>query len=446
MLKKLSLFSAALLCLFATARAQQNVNHAPASLRQVLTNGASSKTTATASRLVAVTNRYMQNGNLDLYDSTRCYYPSGYGYDLLLDEWKFDNAKSWEHDGSSYVDEYIVTHTFDANGRTETTKYEFYDNGQWNTEGYETYTYDANGNVATTLDAYNNGTTWDSTRGTLTYNPQGKVTLQLNEDYNTVTMMWEPMRRTTLTYNANGDMLTSTTEVWNMGQWQNSYRVANTYVNNLLSESLNEVWFSGMWHNSNKEIFSYDANGNLTQNLNDYWNAGQWEPGQRITHTYNANNDKTSTTYENYGSGNYEYQNRVLYDNYNTYHQEGIETNETWNATLGQFEMQDGDEETRYYYEEYSQSVKDSKGAVAGMHIYPNPARGMLKVSATFDEAVVASLTMLDMNGRTVKQTMLPAVRQQNTTINISNLPAGTYLLQMNANGKMQMQKVVISE
>jgi hypothetical protein len=447
MIKTFLTLSAALLCAQGAVMAQsQNHSEKYNSMRQAMGNPLTAgKTTATDSRLIAGTTSSKLGGTLKLVDSSHAYYSPGFGYDHVLDEWKYDNSKSWDFDGSNFNESYRITNTFNAKAQVTMGRYEMYDGSNWVDEEFTSYTYDAAGNEATNLDAYYNGSNWDSSRNTFTYNPANQVTLQVSERYNTGSMQWENDIRTTTTYNGSGQVLSYTIENWNGSQWQNSYRTTNTYVAGRLTVSLSETWNS-TWENSGQTLYTYNTAGQVTVLENLYWNSTLWTPSRRSTNAYNTTGDVSSITEEMYipvGAGGYENQRRTLMS-YNSYHQETVETEESWNAGTNQFEMQNFDGEMRYYYEEYTNSVKDNKATASSLNVYPNPAKGSLKLRTSFADATAASVLLLDMSGRMVQQLQLPVAKQHNASLDVSALAPGTYILNMNAGGKVSTQKVVV--
>lgn len=73
--------------------------------------------------------------------------------------------------------------------------------------------------------------------------------------------------------------------------------------------------------------------------------------------------------------------------------------------------------------------------------IYPNPTRGQLMVEiANQDDIISGSLTILSLNGKMI---LNKAVNQNQINLDISNEPAGTYVLHININGKTSTWKII---
>lgn len=73
--------------------------------------------------------------------------------------------------------------------------------------------------------------------------------------------------------------------------------------------------------------------------------------------------------------------------------------------------------------------------------IYPNPTRGQLMVEiANQSDIISGSLTILSLNGKMI---LNKAVNQNQINLDISNEPAGTYVLHININGKTSTWKII---
>ncbi len=78
------------------------------------------------------------------------------------------------------------------------------------------------------------------------------------------------------------------------------------------------------------------------------------------------------------------------------------------------------------------------------LDIHPNPARESLSISLTLDQAEWVQFTMLDIHGRAVKQFAVNELEDYQTTLDISDLHAGTYILKVETREKAQFRKVII--
>jgi hypothetical protein len=429
--------SIALLCNTCLLHAQQMHRHVKGS------TATAGKTTATDSRLTAVANRAHLNGNLDLNDSSRYAYTTGFGYDAKIDDWKYSSGLKWTYDGMAFTPFSLNSRTFDAGNRIIQELFQTYDGSNWNVYSITDYTYDAQGNIGTYMRGQKNGSNWDSTRYAYTYNAQGQLTTEIKETWDNVSTQWENALRTTHTYNAQGGLTTALYETWDGSQWAMDYRSTNTYTNNNLTLSLDEEYINNAWENADQTIYTYNVGGNLTVEEYQSWNNSAWEPQDRYSYTYNSSNDVTTMVTEEYVSGNYQNKERELMT-YNSYHQLLNEVKESWDAGTSQFEPQDFDWDIRYYYEEYTNSVKGTHTNSSNVQVYPVPVRNMLQVRMTSTTATQATVQLLDMQGRTVARQVLPAATQHHAAIPVSTLPAGAYLLHIDAGGEVITRRVML--
>ncbi len=81
-----------------------------------------------------------------------------------------------------------------------------------------------------------------------------------------------------------------------------------------------------------------------------------------------------------------------------------------------------------------------SSSFIKDMLVYPNPAKDELGV-VTVGEILGKSIVIIDMSGKVHKEVMV-AENSRKTTINITDMPAGIYLVNLTAtNGKTYIQK-----
>ncbi|SHJ08204.1 Por secretion system C-terminal sorting domain-containing protein [Hymenobacter daecheongensis DSM 21074] len=174
--------------------------------------------------------------------------------------------------------------------------------------------YDANGRETLYLDQEWRNNAWLTRygyRSTRTYNPAGAILTEVSETLNTTTSIWEPDYRTTYTVNASNQWTEFTGQEWDNGVYVNDYRVRNV------------VWY------------------NWAKLLPAYYEQQQWDPATstwgedyRTTFTYQPNgsyvsigqelvapnvwlnDDRHTYTYDNLG-------NEIL-------HQGEIWTNNAW--------------------------------------------------------------------------------------------------------------------
>ena len=77
------------------------------------------------------------------------------------------------------------------------------------------------------------------------------------------------------------------------------------------------------------------------------------------------------------------------------------------------------------------------------MEIYPNPAKEMATIRIKGVQGEVL-LTIVDMSGRTVKESVMKCNDNNSTAIELRDLPSGTYFVRASADGINLIRKLVV--
>ena len=121
--------------------------------------------------------------------------------------------------------------------------------------------------------------------------------------------------KTEYIYNANGDVVTSTTYWYINGAWSFHERTTYTYnLNNLLDTETDERWWaSNSWEFTWREKYTYDINGNIVNKEFESFSNGVWNSGSNLILTYDINNNLISRTHQHFSSGIFNNSGRNLY-------------------------------------------------------------------------------------------------------------------------------------
>lgn len=100
-------------------------------------------------------------------------------------------------------------------------------------------------------------------------------------------------------------------------------------------------------------------------------------------------------------------------------------------------------------YPEYKSTIKQMEPATgkAGMKIFPNPASNRATISFRLATAGMVSVGLYDINGKYVLPIFKGHAEKnilQQVEINTANLPAGTYIVRLQMQEKIQQQKLVL--
>ncbi|MDX2002480.1 MAG: T9SS type A sorting domain-containing protein [Chitinophagales bacterium] len=165
-------------------------------------------------------------------------------------------------------------------------------------------TYNAAGELLSTTYQNFDGTVFvNSNRYIFTYDANGNpITLQQD---NWDGANWVLYSRSQYTYGTYGEE-TMTQQIYDAGSmtWNNVSRTITTYNANGVPEIITELqWVSGAWQNSSKDTITYNAQGKETVRVRQFWTSGAWENVYDYTNVYDANGNNTSFTGRQWVSG-----------------------------------------------------------------------------------------------------------------------------------------------
>ncbi len=186
-------------------------------------------------------------------------------------------------------------------------------NQSWeNHRGYN-YEYDANNNLISTTSYTWNGDVWSKFhKETYTYNANDKVLTYNDQVYDTNTNMFIDDDRTTNTYDVNNNVTEYLDEIWDGSQWQNDYKSVFSYSDGNIDIVIGQSWNGSAWDNENQSTLTYN-NNRLEQFDSEEWVNGAWVTSYRAIFTYNANNYIINNVYEIWDGSAYLEESRADY-------------------------------------------------------------------------------------------------------------------------------------
>jgi hypothetical protein len=435
-----------------------------AHMRQQATshNRMGAKTTADASRLIALAYKEHNGTTYDPTDSAVLSYSGTRGslYQGLEDGWviKCDNGLGYAYDlpSSSYRNNFKFIQTFDASNNIST-----YIDQEWNT-----------------------GTSaWDNVyKNTFTYNTSNQVLTNIEEDWDISSGAWVNYSKQTNSYNAGGKVDTELIALWNTGSaaWENEYRYVNSYdASYNLTLSVLQIWnvSTSSWEGVYKMTNTYDAAGNELTSIGEGWDMAlaAWENYFKNTSTYDGMNrrltretqlwDSAGAVWENSnmslfsnfsgmhpGMAVYQNWNGTAYENsyrdsitYNSFSQPVYDYMHNWNPGTSAWEAQTGTFVSHYYYETYTTALKNiAKNGTA--RIYPIPAKNTISVDVAWAEQQEFTISILDIQGRVHSAWSVPSCTHHTEAIPVGNLPAGNYFIKMKGPKGELAQKITIEK
>jgi hypothetical protein len=166
-------------------------------------------------------------------------------------------------------------------------------------------TYNANDSITgeTTLNLVA-GVWVNDRRRTRVYNVDKLLLLEIYENWNTATNVWDSASRYLYTYDNSNRRVSITTYTYTAGNWQGYSQFTNVYdaAGNVLTFT-SQNWANGNWANYYRDVSTYDANNNRLTFLREYSTSGTWAPDTRSTFTYNGSNKLLTQISQYYQSG-----------------------------------------------------------------------------------------------------------------------------------------------
>lgn len=272
---------------------------------------------------------------------------------------------------------------YNANNDIISSVMQFWDdtNLQWQDISKTDYEYDgANNLIVETSQSNNFGTTpySNSQRILYTYS-DGNVSSEISQNWNSVTSAWVNNERDLYEYSGS-DMTKHTEQKWEAGQWVNEEQTEMAYESaGKLSQIIIKEWNSGINDWEFDERVTYNYNGNLMTEAvgDDYIIGGAWVLDHRTQLTY-ENGSPTVIIYQERRGNDWENQDRQLY----TYDANGNNTiliAEEWDNTGMEWELESKIETD---YSLVLPFVLDLESFdTESFKVFPNPASDVIHVS-----------------------------------------------------------------
>lgn len=372
-------------------------------------------------------------------DSSYLCYVSGHTkYDTLTHGWEADTVNYYSNTGTITARAYK---TYNAAGKVATRTEMLLSNGNWVAAMFTRYEYTATGKMQVEVTHFESGQ-YDSTRIYYNYYGNDLVKEELAQDWQGG---WINRSRTSHAYDGSNREILNQRTNWDIfnSQWQNSDRSTTTYTGNT-AEVVREVYNNGNWENSSKSVITYNANGKPGNAAGSQWNGSAWVNTSKTIYQYNANGNIEEEQQQVWSGTTYINSTEWVYA-YDMVKEVITAKLLVWNTVANKFEMTLGSYETRDYYQWATGIGNSLVNDNTGYHVYPVPAKNILHLLAGVQAQTATTISITDMTGKLVKMQQLPALHTADETIDISALPAGAYLLHINAGGSTMMKKLVVS-
>lgn len=380
-------------------------------------------------------------------DSTNYFYKAGYGYDptsevltpdfdvnFLYDNYKnyYDSSYHLNYDNftSSWTGSDSTVCNFTTGHKMAHKKNSFLMFPAFTSQAYM---YDGMARKIEELDSsdFSGSGTPDISKYLFTHNASGKVIFLESKIWDNGLMTWVSDYNDSIYYNANNDISLIKSFAFNGTGWDPEFMGTITYTGaNKISSMLTQFWDTGSssWLNEDKTDYTYNGSNQLIVTKYTTWDAGAWVNNDLDSMYYGAGNFPIKTINYSWDAMAMQWQANMRNDySFNSLDQITQNMTYFWNTLSSNWELT---QKTDYHYASYTpEAVNESVNANNQIKVYPIPAQNKLHVSISRLNAQTSTLNICDLSGKILTTYTLPNSATLHQEINISNLPAGMYLL-----------------
>lgn len=378
-------------------------------------------------------------------------------------------SQNWDAGSGTWVNGYKIWDDLDGQGRSVTSEFDLYSNGQWQRIQRSLLSYDAGNRVAGSIFQMWGDNKWvNNGKTTYDYTGYGKTIDYLWDIGNS---KWTLFRRTYNDYIKNTVLSKkSIGQILSGSDWQNFFRSNASYDNgNRLLSSGQQFWDTNslLWVNSSKLKLDYYTDGSQNHYQFEAWDAStnSWNSGFRSTSTdvsciqslqlvpVSAVNSRAALLAQSKNGKNLIMRlpetklpaNNGVQRKFNPLAGDG-------NSLVYDLSLNTGG---RQYAFEMVLSTAPKAKAVnsnqadniivagkSGFVISPNPARSYFNVDLSgWKSAGNIILRLSDVSGKTILQRRMGAGMQ---TVNLPSIQKGIYVVTITSGKEIQTQKIII--
>jgi hypothetical protein len=404
---------------------------------------------------------YDANGNLltDLYQTAQT---NGWRYVEFL-TYTYDangNILTYFRDKNGWRDQ-LHTYTYDANGSIMTDLYQEWITGAWINDRLNTYTNDANGNRLADLRQLWEDEEWmNDYLYTYTNDANGNKLTELRQSWED--SEWRNTRLNTYTYDSNGNELTELDQTWENNSWKKIYSYTYTYDSNgnRLSE-LQQHWENGVCVYKGLSTYKYDVNSQRIRYLYRQWENGGWENYQLVTYIYDDNGNRITYLLQYWGNDEWVNNKKMNWDflegqiKARVHVWDGSDwikspTSDNLSVIMGGemvFSCSAINLELNYAGISGIENPQTNPNN-SPIRCYPNPVTDQINLE--IDPAWQAKnyqLELFSQTGQKVKSFKISSnIGSSIIPIKVDDVPAGLYLLRIEAGKQIFSQKIIISK
>lgn len=265
---------------------------------------------------------------------------------------------------------------------------------------------------------------------------------------------FDSLGKSIYTYDGSNNMLSVTYQTWAPTPspgFRNFQSVIHAY--NSLNEDTLKVYRTwdpglGVWRKESITNTYYDPSKKVISNYyTTFIPSVGFITTSRDTMMYDTANNLVNITTQAYDT---------MTHVFNNYKQTTWTYDKPWNNPLVRttFSWSGGvwvslpgqDEKSIYHYEEYTNAIHNVNNAIGKFELFPVPAQNFVTVRLKWSEPQAFTIAIYDMQGRLMQQTGETATTNYQRTLSISDLPAGTYMMEVKGNSAAVAQQFTVSK
>lgn len=238
---------------------------------------------------------------------------------------------------------------------------------------------------------------------------------------------WINSTRSSISFSQDMSVIETVTMAWENEGWVNSSLTRQEYVDGKISEMIMSGWIDGAWVQSTRITYEYSDFNSMIMTLFTKSGNDSWSPSQRFTENFDSHGNIIRSTVEIF-----------IADWMMLSGSEYLLTYAGDNLTERITRSYTGASWKNVYKEEFidfsslsTNPLLTNPGYINQINHYPNPAKDHVTLNIDNLGNKNLEITILDLSGkRHMEKNLFVPVDNFKYTIQLDNLPAGTFIIQ----------------
>ncbi len=366
-----------------------------------------------------------------------------------------------------------IQYTYDGQNELERTTL-IYDAGEWNSETRWINEYDAEDKLLTKVKQTKGNADWENhSKFNYEYDADNNISALSSQSWDSDIQNWTNRFQRHFEYDTDGLQTVQTSQSWTDNQWKNSVQWLYDYSSNNVKTTTFQGWEDQTmsWEDISKRrnTLGYDNNDNVISSLNEIWENEVWENDSKADYEFNAENEQTLRIQQEWDSGENDWRNYLRETT--TFNGSAPFTQSTTILEFWDQEENDwrNDRKTisdlteggnisllvreswtsewevtdrTYYYYDITTNIAALELNPFNLSVSPNPGNGLVNINFT-ELDTKAAIQLFNVQGQLVYNKTI-SNSSNNMEVDFSNLPKGSYILQLKTDHQVSNQKILI--